>query len=90
MEHEYEIFEDKMINNNKLFFVEQNIIEQKELSKINFNEIYQESDIEKEIVLNKRISFYSDDSKKYIIKTKLNKQILDLILTFFNDIEQVL
>ena len=89
MENEYEIFEDNMKNNNKLFLLGKHILDQKELLKINLNEIYLESNIDDEIVFDKKISFYEDDSKKYIIKTKLSKQKLDLILNLFNTVEEL-
>lgn len=89
LENEYEIFEDNMKNNNKLFLLGKHISNQKELSKINLNEIYLESNIDEEIIFDKKISFYEDDSKKYIIKTKLTKQKLDLILNLFNTVEEL-
>jgi hypothetical protein len=89
LEKEYEIFEDNMRNDNKLFLLGKHISEQKKLSEINLNQTYLESNIDEETVFDKKISFYEDDSKKYIIKTKLSKQILGLILNLFSTVEEL-
>lgn len=82
----YELFEDNMKDQNRLFFFNQSSLNEK-LSKININEINIYTDIEEKIIYDKKIHFYEDDSKKYIIKTKLTKHKLNFILNFFSEVE---
>lgn len=89
LEKEYEIFEDNMKNDNKLFLLGKDILDKKVLLEVNLNETYLESNIDEEIIFDKKISFYEDDSKKYIIKTKLTKQKLSFILNSFSNVEHI-
>lgn len=82
----YELFEDNMKDQNRLFFLNQSTLNEK-LSKININEININTDIEEKIIYDKKIHFYEDDSRKYIIKTKLTRHKLNFILNFFSEVE---
>lgn len=82
----YELFEDNMKDQNKLFFLNQSTLNEK-LSKINIYETNINTDIEEKIIYDKKIHFYEDDSRKYIIKTKLTRHKLNFILNFFSEVE---
>jgi hypothetical protein len=82
----YELFEDNMKDQNRLFFLNQSTLNEK-LSKINIYETNINTDIEEKIIYDKKIHFYEDDSRKYIIKTKLTRHKLNLILNFFSEVE---
>ncbi|MBU3014019.1 hypothetical protein KO488_04560 [Poseidonibacter lekithochrous] len=82
----YEIFEDR--NNDKLFLLNINRFND-ELSKINIDNLISNIDTPEDLVENKRIVFYEEDTKNYIIKTKLSKSKLKFILNSFNNIQQI-
>lgn len=82
----YELFEDNMKDQNRLFFLNQSTLNEK-LSKINIYETNINTDIEEKIIYDKKIHFYEDDSRKYIIKTKLTRHKLNFILNFFSEVE---
>lgn len=77
LENKYEIFEDDTKNSNRLNFIDQSTLNKK----------LSENKIKDEIIFDKKISFYQEDTKKYIVKTKLTKHKLNFIINHFNNVE---
>ncbi|APW65297.1 hypothetical protein LPB137_05255 [Poseidonibacter parvus] len=84
----YEIFENRNNDNEKLFLLNINRSSD-ELSKINIDNLISNIDTPEDLIENKRIVFYEEDTKSYIIKTKLSKSKLKFILNAFDNIQQI-
>lgn len=83
IENKYELFEDNTENTSRLNFIDQSILNK----KLSENKV--EDKLENEIIFNKRITFYQEDTKKYIVKTKLTKHKLNFILSYFSNIDLI-